>query len=119
MKRLKELRKLHNFRQKDIANKLNVSITGYASWEQGLAEPNIETLKKLSNIYQVSVDYIIDNEDDEGRIIVQELELPSDEKKLLSDYRNLPTDLKAIGREYFKSLNNINQNFNKNNKFIT
>lgn len=116
---LKRLRIAKNLYQKDIAKKLNISTDTYGAWERGNNEPSIDIIKKLANLFNVSIDYLLGNEEEDGRIIVQELELPSDEKKLLSDYRNLPTDLKAIGREYFKSLNNINQNFNKNNKFIT
>lgn len=108
MEKLKELRKINNLRQKDVAEFLNISITGYASWEQGLSEPNIENLIKLADFYNTTVDYLINREEEDGRIIIQEPELLNDEKNLLTNYRKLPTDLKESAQEYLKSLNNIN-----------
>lgn len=115
MEKLKELRRINNLRQKDIAKILNISVTGYASWEQGLSEPNIENLIKLADFYNTTVDYLINREEEDGRVIIQEPELPNDEKKLLDDYRALPSELKALSRDYFKSLNALN-NSNSNNR---
>lgn len=57
--RLKELRKENNLTQKQIAKIINKSETGYASWEQGLAEPGINDLIYLSEFYNVSIDYMV------------------------------------------------------------
>jgi len=57
--RLKELRKENNLAQKQIAKIINKSETGYASWEQGLAEPGINDLIYLSEFYNVSIDYMV------------------------------------------------------------
>ena len=56
---LKELRKEKNFTQKHVAKLLNKSETGYASWEQGLAEPSLNDIRLLCEIYEVSSDYIL------------------------------------------------------------
>lgn len=109
MEKLKELRRINNLRQKDVAEFLNISLTGYASWEQGLSEPNIENLIKLADYYNTTVDYLVNREEEDGRIIIQEPELPNDEKKLLDDYRALSPELKALSRDYFKSLNALNK----------
>ena len=61
--RLRELRKEKLLTQKQIANILNKSETGYASWEQGLAEPGINDLISLSKFYNVSIDYLVGKED--------------------------------------------------------
>ena len=61
--RLKELRKENKLTQKQIAKILNKSETGYASWEQGLAEPSINDLILLSDYYRVSIDYLVGKED--------------------------------------------------------
>lgn len=61
--RLKELRKEHFLTQKQIAKIINKSETGYASWEQGLAEPSINDLIILSNFYDISIDYLVGKED--------------------------------------------------------
>lgn len=58
--KLKELRKAKGLTQFQIAKMLNISKTGYASWEQGLAEPNIQFIKKLCVIFDVSADELLD-----------------------------------------------------------
>lgn len=57
--RLKELRKENGLTQKQIAKIINKSETGYASWEQGLAEPCINDLIAISEYYNVSIDYLV------------------------------------------------------------
>lgn len=108
---LKNLRIAQNLYQKDIAKKLNISTDTYGAWERGNNEPSIDIIKKLANLFNVSIDYLLGNEEEDGRIIVQELELPSDEKKVLEKYRILPPELKAVSYEYIKSLGNLNEEF--------
>ena len=57
--RLKELRKENGLTQKQVAKIINKSETGYASWEQGLAEPCINDLIAISEYYNVSIDYLV------------------------------------------------------------
>lgn len=58
-KNLKETRKLCNLTQKQVANALNVVESCYANWEQGRTEPNIDMLRKLGEIFNVSIDDLI------------------------------------------------------------
>ena len=57
--RLRELRKENGLTQKQVAKMLNKSETGYASQEQGLAEPNINDLMLLSDYYNVTIDFLV------------------------------------------------------------
>ena len=61
--KLIKLRKENNMTQKQVATLLEMSTTGYASWEQGLAEPSLHAIKKLCEIYEESADYFIGLED--------------------------------------------------------
>lgn len=61
--KIKELRKSKGLTQLQISNLLNISKTGYASWEQGLAEPNIQYIKKMCVIFDVSADELLDIDD--------------------------------------------------------
>ena len=56
---LKETRKLCNLTQKQVATELNVVESCYANWEQGRTEPNIDMLRKLGVIFNVSLDDLI------------------------------------------------------------
>ena len=38
---------------------LNVVESCYANWEQGRTEPNIDMLRKLSRIFNISIDELI------------------------------------------------------------
>ncbi len=90
--KLKELRKNHNLTQQQVAEILQISKTGYASWEQGLSEPNILYLNKLANLFGCTVDYLIDRENEEGIIYIMGNELSKSENKLLDMVRQLHDD---------------------------
>ena len=61
--RLKSVRLENGMTQKDVYEKLGVSANGYASYEQGRTEPNIDTIIKLCKIFDVSADYLLGIED--------------------------------------------------------
>lgn len=58
-KNLKEARRSCNLTQKQVAMELKVVESCYANWEQGRTEPNIEMLRKLGEIFGVSIDELI------------------------------------------------------------
>lgn len=58
-KNLKEIRKCCNLTQKQVATMLNVVESCYANWEQGRTEPNVDMLRKLGVIFNVSIDELI------------------------------------------------------------
>lgn len=60
MKRLKNLRKEKNLSQKELANLINMSQTGYSQYERGTRKISLETLKNLASFYNVSVDYLLE-----------------------------------------------------------
>lgn len=57
--RLKELRKERDLTQTDVANALFLTQHGYSNYEVGRTEPNIETLCKLADYYNVTLDYLV------------------------------------------------------------
>lgn len=57
--RLRELRKRSPLMQKDIAEKIGVSVRTFQQYELGKIEPNIERLILLSQIFDVSVDFLV------------------------------------------------------------
>lgn len=59
MNRLKELRKDKKLYQKDIANILNMSQTGYSQYEVETHDIPTEILRKVSEFYNISIDYIL------------------------------------------------------------
>lgn len=59
MNRLKDLRKDRDLLQKDIAQILNMSQTGYSKYEVGTNDIPTDILKKLASYYDTSIDYLL------------------------------------------------------------
>lgn len=60
--RISKLRTNSGLTQKELGDKLNVTAQAVSKWENGLSEPDIDTLKKLSVIFGISVSELIDGE---------------------------------------------------------
>ena len=58
---LKYLRQINSLTQDEIAKKINISRQWYIKFEKGLVQPTSEIIKKLSELYQVSEDFIYKN----------------------------------------------------------
>ena len=55
---LKELRKINEKTQLDIAKLTGKSENAVGSWEQGLSLPDIATLYRLAQFYNKTIDYM-------------------------------------------------------------
>ena len=54
--KIADLRKENKLTQAELGNKLNVTAQAVSKWENGLSEPDIESIKKMCEIFGVSVD---------------------------------------------------------------
>lgn len=61
--RLKELRAEKEITGEELGKKFNVSKTAVSYWESGRNFPGEETIRKLADFFQVSVDYLLGNSD--------------------------------------------------------
>ena len=59
--RLRELRKLKGITQKELAEKLKLSVAIISKYERNECDPSIENLIKMANIFGVSVDSLVGN----------------------------------------------------------
>lgn len=57
--RLRDLREDRDFSQRQIADILNMSQTGYSKYETGENDIPTDILLKLADFYEVSVDYLL------------------------------------------------------------
>ena len=57
--RLKTVREKKGLTQKDVANLLNVERSTVCNYEKGTRQPNIETLKRMALMFEVTVDYLL------------------------------------------------------------
>lgn len=82
--RLQELRKQSGYSQEQVAELLGLSRQAISKWESGQGKPEIDNIVKLTEIYNVSADYIL--------LGTEKVSVPVPEKKELSrEYK------KAIG----------------------
>ena len=61
--KIKEYRELNKMTQKDIAEILEVEPGTISKYESGIIEPNIESLKRLAEIFNITVDELIKDEE--------------------------------------------------------
>ena len=60
--KLLELRKSHHLSQQQLADQLNVSRQSISKWELGESQPDLHNLVRLSEIFQISTDYLLKDE---------------------------------------------------------
>ncbi len=65
--RIKELRRRLGINQTKMAQMLDMSQTGYSKYETGENDVPTQVLIKLSEIHNVSIDYILDQTDVQAR----------------------------------------------------
>ena len=76
--KLVSLRKEKGLSQLQLAEEINVSRQAISRWEVGLAVPSREKLRALSELYNVSVDYLLSDKTAED---MQKVSKPEDEAK--------------------------------------
>ena len=68
--KLVQLRKQHRLSQEELAARLKVSRQAVSRWETGETMPETENVLGLSRLFQVSTDYLLKEELEEGRLTV-------------------------------------------------
>lgn len=98
--RIRELRSNLNLTQAELAKKIGLNQSAVGKYEREELEPNLDTLMKLSAIFECSIDYIIGYSDDFGNVTVNnDSSAPSlspDEWQLVKDYRELAPALREM-----------------------
>ena len=62
-RRVRDLREDHDQTQKDIADFLNMNISVYQRYENGIRELPLWAAIKLADYYKVSLDYLVGRKD--------------------------------------------------------
>lgn len=63
-KRIRDLREDNDWTQQQIADMLFINRRTYAAYENGINSMTPETLCKIANIYNTSIDYLLDRTDE-------------------------------------------------------
>lgn len=90
-KRIRDLREDNDFKQSDIAAKLGISQPQYQLYESGKRQIPVEVLIQLSQIYSVSVDYLLGISNSKN---TPAMNLNTEVKKALTYFTRLNTENK-------------------------
>lgn len=89
--RLKQLRAEFKLTQEQLGKKINVTKVSVSGYESGNRKPDIDTLQRLSDFFQVNVDYLLGKTDirtvrteisDEANLFLEVVELTDDEEAI-------------------------------------
>lgn len=105
--RLKELRSKKHLTQQKLADILGVSRSALASWESGVNYPEVTTLQKIADYFNVSTDYLLERVDRPN-----EQELLS--KPVTTDYllRDNQSENVCLAIQWFKFWQHNKEEFN-------
>ena len=102
MNKIKELRQHKGLSQKQLADMLNVHQTAVSQRENGRTSPDMEILKRIAGLFEVSTDYLLDiktapvnttkADDDDMADLLEEVRRRPDLKALFSLSKNATPD---------------------------
>lgn len=98
---LKELRKQKKLTQQAVSEILKIDRTTYSKYETGDSEPSIETIIKLADIFEASIDEIIGYKAKNVSMITNK------EFQMIYKYRNTTQERKNIIDELLKLENDL------------
>lgn len=96
---LKRLRENKKMTQMELSKKLNIAPSTVGMWEQGYRNPNYEDLKRISKLFGVTTDYLLDNENATAQTFSE------DETDLVYGYRRLNPERQRLIRGMIYQLN--------------
>ena len=92
---IKILRENRNLTQKDCADIFGVTLRAWQTYEQGVSDPKYETLCKIADYFDVTVDYLLGRECNPKRLNQRDEELEA----AFIDVYTVPSR-KTSGRTY-------------------
>lgn len=103
---LRTLIEERNLTQKEVAKQLNIAPSTLGSYVQNAREPDFATIKQISGFFDVSIDYLLDNQ------LIPESS--SNENELLRIFRSLTKEQQSICIEQCRVF--VRSNNQKNDK---
>ncbi len=63
-KQIKKIMLEKNFTQQDLADKLGITQTVVSRWVRGARNPSLNTIKKIAKIFNIPLNYFLEDYDD-------------------------------------------------------
>ncbi len=94
--KIKEFRKKKSLSQTELGNLIGVHYSHVGKYEGNQQVPSTETLKKLASVFEVSIDYLLNDDADNA------VKVSFSDEELLRDFKaveNLPENDKKVIKE--------------------
>ena len=117
MNRIRDLRKERNIKQIELSKQLGISQATLSGWENEKFEPDLMSIKKMSTIFSVSIDYLLGTADNTSNVEENtDIEknyisipvlghipagIPIEAIEDIIDYEDIPREWGKGGKEYF------------------
>ncbi len=98
---LKELRVEHKLTQKELAEKLSITVSTLSHWECNYQEPSVKDLIAIANFYGITVDELLCVSDNLGSPTAAPMgeSLTASERELIAEFRRLSPYLQGLTLE--------------------
>jgi transcriptional regulator with XRE-family HTH domain len=91
--RLREARERKNLKQTQVKSRTGINNKTLSGYENGVSEPDLETLKILADLYEVSVDWLAGRTDNMSEKVRESTEGISEwRKKAIEEIYRMPED---------------------------
>lgn len=111
-KQLQYIKKANNLTQQKMAELTGITQSTMSDWLNGKASPTITNLINLANNLNITLDYLVGRENEDGTIYIMGNQLSQSENELIDKLRQLDDTRKEIAYRYVDFLLNEQQ---KNN----
>ena len=81
--KLKKLRSDKGLTQKELSDQLHVTFQTISKWENDENEPDISTLKELAKLYDCSIDYLVNEEEQQEEKVEEEKPATAETKTIV------------------------------------
>ncbi len=110
--KIKQLRTENKWTQQDLANRLHVGKTTISNYETGHSDPNIDMINQLSEIFEVSVGYLLEKNGNK-------IPIKNKDYATINVYGSIPAGIPIEAIEDISDTEDISfKDFNKNKTYI-
>ena len=105
MNKIKQLRQAKEMKQIELASYLNVTQGNISGWESGKWQPDQDALIKMANLFNVSIDYLVERNEVLNENLKKQAPIPQfspEELKLIEMYRKCTETWKQTVKQIAK-----------------
>ena len=100
--KFESLLRKNNVKTIDVAKATNIATSTFTDWKKGRSEPKIEKMKRISDYFQVSLDYFINDEAIDFLRNQNTIKLSDDAIDVAAQYATRPPEIQEMIRRLLK-----------------